>query len=48
LAVGLLVTEAGGMITDWQGNPLGMENDTNIVAAASPELHEQLLALLTD
>lgn len=48
LAVGLLVTEAGGVITDWQGNPPGMENDTNIVAAASPELHEQLLALLTD
>jgi len=46
LPVSLLVKEAGGVMTDWNGQKTGLQNDVNIVAAATPELHAQLLALL--
>lgn len=39
-----VVEGAGGIITDWQGNPLTMESDGRVIAAASPELHQMLLA----
>ena len=46
LPVSLLVEEAGGKITDWDGNPLGMGSDVRVAAAATPELHAELIALL--
>ncbi|SLN41391.1 Inositol-1-monophosphatase [Roseovarius albus] len=43
LAVSVVVEEAGGIVTDWDGNALTLEADGRIVSAASPELHKQLL-----
>jgi len=42
--VALLVEEAGGVITDWDGHPLKMGQGVPVVAAATPELHAELLA----
>lgn len=41
-----LIEAAGGVITDWQGQPLGLKSDGRVVAAATPELHRQALAAL--
>ncbi|MFT3720511.1 histidinol-phosphatase [Pseudorhodoferax sp.] len=46
LALAPLVTEAGGVMTDWRGQPLDMESDGRVVAAATPALHAQALAYL--
>ncbi|WP_323012315.1 histidinol-phosphatase [Castellaniella sp.] len=42
-----LIQEAGGVITDWQGQPLGLGSDGRVVAAANAVLHRQALARLT-
>lgn len=42
-----LIEAAGGVITDWHGAPLGLTSDGRVVAAATPELHRQALALLS-
>lgn len=41
-----VVEGAGGIITDWYGKPLDFESDGRIITAATPELHEEVLALL--
>jgi inositol-phosphate phosphatase/L-galactose 1-phosphate phosphatase/histidinol-phosphatase len=41
-----LIEAAGGVITDWQGQPLGLESDGRVIAAATPELHGQAMAIL--
>jgi histidinol phosphatase-like enzyme (inositol monophosphatase family) len=41
-----LIEAAGGVITDWQGKPLGLGSDGRVLAAATPELHKQALAIL--
>jgi histidinol phosphatase-like enzyme (inositol monophosphatase family) len=41
-----VVEAAGGIITDWQGKKLGLKSDGSVVAAATPELHKELMALL--
>lgn len=41
-----VVEGAGGIITDWQGNPLTLESDGRVVAAATAELHDALLSEL--
>lgn len=41
-----LIQSAGGIITDWDGKPLGLHSDGRVVTAATPELHEELLAVL--
>jgi len=41
-----LIEAAGGVITDWDGRPLGIHSDGRVIAAATPELHRQALALL--
>ena len=46
LTVSLLVAEAGGVMTDWQGRRLHMGENVATVAAATPELHKAALALL--
>lgn len=41
-----VVEGAGGIITDWQGNPLTLQSDGKIVAAGDPALHHELLKAL--
>lgn len=41
-----IVEEAGGVITDWKGAPLTPASGGEVVAAASAELHAQILKLL--
>ncbi len=43
-----VIEEAGGVISDWQGNPLTYESDGRVVSAASPKLHAALIALLNN
>jgi histidinol phosphatase-like enzyme (inositol monophosphatase family) len=40
-----VIESAGGVITDWQGQPLGIHSDGCVIAAASAELHREILAL---
>ena len=41
-----VIEEAGGVISDWDGGRLGFERDVPVVAAATPELHREVLQLL--
>ncbi|WP_454918366.1 histidinol-phosphatase [Xanthobacter sediminis] len=41
-----VVEGAGGVMTDWQGRPLGLASDGKVVAAASPALHAAALCEL--
>jgi inositol-phosphate phosphatase/L-galactose 1-phosphate phosphatase/histidinol-phosphatase len=41
-----VVEGAGGVITDWQGQPLTMQSKGDVVAAASLALHSQAIELL--
>jgi histidinol-phosphatase len=45
-ALYVIVTEAGGLFTDLQGRPVGLE--TTSVLAAAPNLHPLLLDILND
>lgn len=46
LAMVSLIQSAGGVMTDWAGQPLGVDSDGRVVAAATTELHAQALAAL--
>ncbi|MBW7922134.1 MAG: histidinol-phosphatase [Rubellimicrobium sp.] len=46
LALVPVIEEAGGVITDWQGRPLTLDSGEQVVAAATPELHAEALALI--
>lgn len=48
LAVAGLVQAAGGVITDWRGNALTMQSCGQVVAAATPALHQAALAMLAE
>ncbi|SEG81078.1 histidinol-phosphatase [Marinobacterium lutimaris] len=41
-----IVEEAGGIITDWQGQPLTTASDGRVVAAATASLHREVLHAL--
>lgn len=41
-----LVEAAGGIITDWDGKPLGLGSDGRVVTACTPELHAAMLNVL--
>jgi len=41
-----VVEGAGGVISDWQGQPLSLKSDGRVVSAATPTLHRALLACL--
>ncbi|WP_443024231.1 histidinol-phosphatase [Sneathiella sp.] len=41
-----VIQEAGGIITDWSGDCLNLHSDGNVLAAATPELHQQALDIL--
>ncbi|WP_112322195.1 inositol monophosphatase family protein [Oceanibium sediminis] len=43
-----VIEAAGGVISDWSGNPLGYESDGRVISAATPELHAALLGLIAD
>ena len=38
-----IVNSAGGLMTDWNGNPLTPSSDGRVIAAATPALHRALL-----
>ncbi|UWQ91524.1 inositol monophosphatase [Rhodobacteraceae bacterium M382] len=46
MPVSVVIQAAGGIMTDWDGNPLTMESDGRVVSAATPALHQQLLTLI--
>ncbi|MGH6925468.1 MAG: inositol monophosphatase family protein [Propylenella sp.] len=46
LPVAPVIEAAGGVITDWQGAPLGLGSDGTIIAAATTEIHAELMRLL--
>ncbi|HEY0198544.1 MAG TPA: histidinol-phosphatase [Rhodanobacter sp.] len=48
LALAPVIEGAGGVISDWQGLPLGMHSGGRVVAAASPELHREIIALMAE
>lgn len=41
-----VIEGAGGIITDWSGEPITIQSEGHIVAAATKELHRQVLAIL--
>jgi histidinol phosphatase-like enzyme (inositol monophosphatase family) len=41
-----LIRNAGGIVSDWRGAPLGPASDGRILAVGDPALHEQCLALI--
>lgn len=48
MALVCVVQEAGGLISDWRGQPLNLHSCGQVVASATPELHQQLLARLAE
>ncbi|WP_112310396.1 histidinol-phosphatase [Pseudogemmobacter bohemicus] len=46
LALAPVVEQAGGVISDWQGRPLGIGSGEQVIAAATPALHREALALI--
>jgi histidinol phosphatase-like enzyme (inositol monophosphatase family) len=38
-----VVEAAGGIMTDWRGEKLGLKSDGNVIAAATPELHREIM-----
>jgi len=45
-AVVPVIRGAGGVATDWQGNPLGLESDGRVLAAGDAKTHATALAAL--
>jgi len=41
-----IVEQAGGVISDWQGNPLGLDSGPQVIAAATPKLHQAAMGIL--
>lgn len=41
-----VVEEAGGVMTDWEGKPLTLQSDGRVIAAATAELHREVLQRL--
>ena len=46
MALVAVVEGAGGVVSDWQGRPLGLESDGRVLAAGDPALHAAALACL--
>lgn len=47
MALAPVITEAGGIITDWQGRSLGRSSDGRVIAAGDPSVHAAALARLS-
>ena len=43
-----VIEGAGGVITNWQGHPVGSDDRGETLAAATPELHQAAMAVLKD
>lgn len=43
-----VVEGAGGVITDWTGAALSVNSNGRVIAAATPELHAEILATITE
>lgn len=43
-----IITNSGGIITDWQGNKLTKEFNGHCLACANQELHQQVLAIINN
>jgi inositol-phosphate phosphatase/L-galactose 1-phosphate phosphatase/histidinol-phosphatase len=41
-----IIEGAGGVVSDWQGRPLGLGSNGQIVAAATKRLHDETLAVM--
>ena len=41
-----VIEGAGGLISDWQGQPLGLDSSGDVVSAATPELQRAALELI--
>jgi len=41
-----IVEQAGGVISDWQGNALNLQSGSQVIASATPKLHEAALVAL--
>jgi len=48
LALAPVIEGAGGVITDWNGQPVSLESDGRIVSAATQRIHSQILELLSE
>ncbi|WP_417274329.1 histidinol-phosphatase [Celeribacter halophilus] len=48
LPVVQVIQGAGGVISDWHGQPLGIASSGDVLAAATPELHAEMLAKLNE
>lgn len=46
LALVPIVEQAGGVISDWQGNALNLDSGPQVIAAANPSLHQAALEIL--
>lgn len=46
LALVPVIEGAGGVITDWEGRPLGLGSDGRVIAAATAELHAEMLGII--
>lgn len=46
LALMPVIQGAGGVITDWAGQPLGLGSQGRVIAAATPQLHRQAMRVL--
>jgi len=46
LALIPVIEGAGGVMTDWEGLPLGITDNARVVASATPELHAEILERL--
>jgi inositol-phosphate phosphatase/L-galactose 1-phosphate phosphatase/histidinol-phosphatase len=42
----VVVKEAGGIMTDWEGKPLTLKSDGRVLCAATDQIHQELLALV--
>jgi len=45
-ALGPIINNAGGLITDWYGNKLNMNSPNHIIAVGNPELMPEIIQLL--
>lgn len=45
-AVAPVIEGAGGVITDWQGGPLGLNSGARVIAAGDPRMHAAALSAL--
>lgn len=41
-----IIQMAGGVVTDWEGNDLGLKSPVRLAACANKELHEKVLKIL--